>query len=83
MEPVEIWKRDSLDRLEKDDVLALIARDNKGILGMPVRLVCKLSAQSRSLQCLRWAFMRGEVAKADLLPITVDWPEGREWLLEH
>lgn len=77
------WKRDSLERLQEDDVVALVARDDKGMLGMPVKLVCKYSAQSRSLRCLRWAFMRGEVARAELLPMTADWPEGRRWLLEH
>lgn len=77
------WKRASMELLQADDAAGLARRENEGTLGMPITLACRYAAQSESLRCLRWAYMRAGVSRNELLPFTTHWPEGRRWLLEH
>ena len=77
------WRRVSLESLSEDNVAALIRRDNEGSLGLDLKVICKYAAQGRRLACLRWAYMRSDVSKNEILPLTTDWPEGRRWLLDH
>lgn len=77
------WRRATLESLSEDDVAALIRSDNEGRLGLSLKVVCKYAGQGRRLACLRWAYMRSDISKNEVLPFTVDWPEGRRWLMEH
>ena len=73
----------TLQSVRNDDVRELSKSDTNGTRDLSLRQICKIAASEGKLKCLKWAFLRCEVSKNELMPLTTGHKHCRDWLIAH